>query len=165
MHSGSPAAARPWWRVPLGSFRGALAWRVAAVVLIVALAVGNIWQWQRANGVSQPQVVHMESIPMANTPAAPDASGMIVMSTDGQYGTLIVNGLPTLDGHHQYQLWMSEGGVRKSGPVFSVNADGYGSMPVSSTQPLSQYKSFGVTVEPMGGSSAPTGEKVLSASL
>jgi anti-sigma-K factor RskA len=160
---------RPWWRVPLDSLSGlrggALAWQVAAVALVVVLAAGNVWQWQRSSGLAQPQVAHMGSIPMMPSTAAPAATGMLVVSTDGQYGTLIVDGLPALDAGHQYQLWMIEGGQRASGPVFSVNAEGYGSMPVSSSRPLSSYKAFGVTVEPVGGSAAPTGERVLSGTL
>jgi anti-sigma-K factor RskA len=166
---GSAGASRKWWQGFLDSLprlRGsALAWQAAAIVLVVGLAAGNVWQWQHTVRAGQPQEGRLPSITMVHTPAAPDATGTLVLSADGQYGTLIVDGLPALDAAHQYQLWLIEGANRASGAVFSVNGDGYGSLAVSSPRPLSSYKSFGITVEPAGGSPGPSGEKVLSASM
>jgi anti-sigma-K factor RskA len=162
-------ASRTWWQALLDSLprlRGnALAWQAAAIVLVVGLAAGNVWQWQRSDRPAPSHMGRFPSITMVNTPAAPEALGTLVMSADGQYGTLIVDGLPALDAGHQYQLWLIEAGQRTSGAVFSVNGDGYGSLAVSSPRPLSSYSSFGITIEPTGGSPGPSGEKVLSATM
>jgi len=91
--------------------------------------------------------------------------GMLVISKDGNYGTLIVENLPPLDQAYQYQLWLIKDGQRTSGGVFSVNEDGYGVLYVLSKKSLISYPSFGITVEPAGGSSSPTGDKVLSGNL
>jgi anti-sigma-K factor RskA len=74
---------------------------------------------------------------------------------------LVVDHLPPLDPAHQYQLWLIQDGQRTSGAVFSVNPEGYGSVWVSSPQPLANYSAFGVSIEPAGGSLAPTGARVL----
>jgi len=160
------AAPRPgWWQPIAGLFRRpAPAWALASLILIVALAAGNIWLWQRlgrsggADTAGQIRVVAM--IP---TDAAPQAAGKLVISMDGEYGTLVVDGLPPLDVSHQYQLWLIRDGQRTSGGVLTVNAHGYGVLEISAPEPLAHYRSFGVTVEPAGGSTGPTGEKVLGA--
>jgi anti-sigma-K factor RskA len=97
--------------------------------------------------------------------SAADAGGVIVMSNDGNFGTLIVDGLPALDSARQYQLWLINEGKRTSGGVFSVMDNGYGVLIVNSSKPLSTYQNFGITIEPFGGSSGPTGDKVLGGKI
>ena len=87
------------------------------------------------------------------------------MSKDGQFATLLVGGLPIPEPGTQYQLWLIQDGQRSSGGMFSVTGDGYGSMPISVAQSLSEYSSFDVTMEPEAGSPEPTGEIVLEARL
>ncbi len=98
---------------------------------------------------------------MTGTTHDPGATGMLVISQDGNLGTLIVDNLPALDSTHQYQLWLIQDNQRASGGVFSVSQDGYGALMVHSTVPLITYSSFGITIEPTGGSPGPTGEKVM----
>ena len=80
-------------------------------------------------------------------------------------GVLAVTGLRRLDSGHQYQLWLVRDGQRRSGGVFSPDADGYGSMLLTVPEDFKDFHSFGVTVEPRGGSDSPTGARVLSGSL
>jgi len=72
------------------------------------------------------------TVVLQGTSFSPGASGMLVISRDGEHGTLVVDGLPPLDESHQYQLWLIRNGERLSGGVFSVDARGYGSLWVSS---------------------------------
>jgi anti-sigma-K factor RskA len=141
------------------------AWSLASLVLIVVLAASNLVLWQQVNRLNASSSTEMRTIKLSGTVAAPGATGLLVISVDGQHGTLVVDDLPDLDAQHQYQLWLIDAkGERASGGVFSVR-DGYGSVWVHSTQPLISYPSFGVTIEPNGGSPAPTGEKVLGGKL
>jgi len=156
-----------WWQQLAGLFRRpAPAWALASLVLIIALAAGNIWLWQRlgrsggTNATGQIRVVAMIA-----TDAAPKATGKLLISMDGEYGTLVVDGLPPLDAGHQYQVWLIRDGQRTSGGLLTVNAHGYGVLEISAPEPLARYPSLGVTIEPMGGSSGPTGEKVLGGDL
>ncbi|MEW5960548.1 MAG: anti-sigma factor [Chloroflexota bacterium] len=153
------------WRQSLAMLmrRTTPAWGVAGLVLIVALAVGNLWLWQRVNQLENrllPSGV-MQTIVLSGTQAAPTATGLIVISLDGTHGTLVVDRLPELAESHQYQLWLIKDGQRDSGGVFSVSNEGYGSLWLDSPQPLADYPAFGITIEPAGGSPGPTGEKIL----
>jgi anti-sigma-K factor RskA len=102
---------------------------------------------------------------LAGTEFAPDASGIIVISQDGEHGTLVVDDLPDLGPEQQYQLWLIQDGERTSGGVFSVKQGGYAAKVIYAPHPLVDYGSFGVTIEPTGGSPGPTGEKVLGGNL
>jgi anti-sigma-K factor RskA len=150
-----------------GLFRcPAPAWAIASLILIVALAAGNTWLWQRLGRSGQADMAgQIRVVAMLPTDAAPQATGKLLISMDGEYGTVVVDGLPPLDLSHQYQLWLIQDGQRTSGGVLAVNAHGYGVLEISAPEPLTRYRSFGVTVEPAGGSTGPTGEKVLGAGL
>lgn len=158
---------RPW-RERLATLfrRPAPAWGWASLVLVALLVLSNVWWWQRAGRGGPPAMPGgMQIVALAGTAAAPAAVGTLVISGDGEYGTLVVDGLPPLVPEQQYQLWLIRDGQRTSGGVFSVNAEGYGALWISSPEPLSGYPAFGVTVEPEGGSPGPTGDKVLGGRL
>jgi anti-sigma-K factor RskA len=104
-------------------------------------------------------------VSLSATENAPGAQGLIYVSHDGQFGTLIVEDLPSLGADSQYQLWLIREGKRTDGGVFSVGSDGYAAMVVRSPDPLGSYQAFGITVEPHGGSVGPTGNKVLGGTL
>jgi anti-sigma-K factor RskA len=158
---------RSWWQRMTGLFqRAAPVWGLASLALVALLVLSNVWWWQRANQQGRPVTPGgMQTVAMVGTDAAPAAVGTLVISDDGEYGTLVVDGLPALDPDHQYQLWLIRDGQRISGGVFSVNSEGYGALWISSPEPLSSYPAFGITIEPEGGSPSPTGEKVLGGSL
>jgi anti-sigma-K factor RskA len=163
------AKPRPSWWQRLASWfqRGAPAWGIASLLLVLALVVSNLWWWQQHTRPEQDFVTPggMQVIAMASTDVAPEATGTMVISADGEYGTLVVDGLPFLDEDFTYQLWLIRDGQRASGGLFSVNDEGYGALWITSPEPLSSYSAFGITVEPAGGSPGPTGDKVLGASL
>ena len=73
--------------------------------------------------------------------------------------------LDMLDSASQYQLWLIKDGNRTSGGVFSVLDNSYGVLVVNSSESLSVYDGFGVTIEPAGGSQGPTGSKVLGGNI
>lgn len=155
------------WQQFLERFRGtAPAWGIASLVLVALLVFTNLWWWRQTDR-DAPFVTPggMRVVAMAGTDAAPLAAGTLVISEDGEYGTLVVDGLPALDADHQYQLWLNRDGQRTSGGVFTVNPEGYGALWIASPEPLSSYPDFGITVEPAGGSPGPTGDKVLGGSL
>ena len=131
------------------------------MVVVAVLLVSNILLWQRLGDFKRAGQETLVTIELQGTDYKPDAAGMLVMSKDGEYGVLVVDGLPQLDKSEQYQLWLILDGARSNGGVFSVNEEGYGSLLVASAKPLSEYSAFGITVEPRGGSPGPTGVKVL----
>ena len=132
-------------------------WSLTSMVLVLVLAVSNLVFWQQSRQLQ----TRMHTLALSNTSAAPGATGLLVLSVDGERGTLVVDGLPSLGETHQYQLWLIDQGQRTSGGVFSVGKKGYGYLWIKSPAPLNSYDSFGITIEPYGGSPGPTGEKVL----
>jgi len=132
-------------------------WAISSLVLILVLAASNLFWWQQTHQLQS----KLRSVSLNNTAAAPNAAGLLVLSVDGESGTLVVDGLPALGEKQQYQLWLIDKGKRTSGGVFSVSQEGYGSLWIESPKPLISYQSFGITIEPFGGSPGPTGEKVL----
>jgi anti-sigma-K factor RskA len=139
-------------------------WGGVSLILIFFLGMSNLYFFQQTRVVKQPQS-DFSVIQMVGQKSALAASGVIVMSGDGNFGTLVVDSLPVLESSSQYQLWLIKEGKRISGGVFSVQETGYGVLVVNSLQPLSIFDSFGVTVEPSGGSIGPTGEKVLAGNI
>jgi anti-sigma-K factor RskA len=140
------------------------AWALAAVVLLVGLAVSSLSAWNSAREFARARE-DFRLIGLTHTDSAPQASGLMVISADGTAGSLIVDGLPPLGPDQQYQLWLLEGEQRTSGGVFSVDEQGYGALWVQSPKPLVSYSSFGITIEPAGGSPGPTGPRVLGGEL
>lgn len=136
-------------------------WAAVSAVLVLALAVSNLFLWQQLNQL-RAQAGPMRTVALVGTEVAPGAAATLVVSADGRQGALVVDDMPPLEGGKQYQLWLIEDGRRTSGGVFSVDEHGYGMLWVSAPRPLSDYSSFGVTVEPAGGSPGPTGQRVLA---
>jgi len=153
------AAWQRWFR---NIRRGVPTWGLA---LVIVLAVASGFLWGRLHQNYPSSATPLRIVALANTDNAPEARGSLVISQNGEYGTLIVDNLDALDNDHQYQLWLIDDGQRSSGGVFSVNSEGYASLPILGALPLSQYQAVGITIEPAGGSPLPTGAKVLGGDL
>jgi anti-sigma-K factor RskA len=139
---------------------------IAALLLIVILLISNFFLWQRLNRLevlSGP--LGMRAIALQNTVAAPDASGFVVISADGQNGVLVVDELPALDPQREYQLWLVRDEQSTSGAVFSVDESGYRGLRIEAPETLLAYSAVRITIEPAGGSNVPIGEQVLGGSL
>lgn len=144
------------WLQRIFGERPALA--VVSLGLIVLLAVSNLLLW---NQVQDFKALNFGTIRLSATDTMPEAKGMIVISADGQYGTLVASDLEPLAEAEQYQLWLIKDGERTSGGVFSVSESGYTALKIYVDEPLGSFDSFGITIEPEGGSPGPTGPKIL----
>ena len=107
----------------------------------------------------------MRVLVLAATSDTPQALGTLVIGQNGDYGSLVVDHLPTLDSTQQYQVWLSRSGERISAGLFSVNYEGYASLELQAPLPLILYDTIGITIEPSGGSPGPTGIKVLGGDI
>lgn len=156
-----PAPARAGWQERLRAWLPAQpAWALAGLVLIAALIASNLFLWGQVRTL-RGERSEFRTVALAGTDEAPKASGLLILSGGGEFGALIVDGLPNLPEEKAYQLWLIKDGKRTSGGVFRVLESGYGVMQVKSPEPLSVYTSFGITIEPAGGSPGPTGKKVM----
>jgi anti-sigma-K factor RskA len=166
--SGSPRSTRKGFNLFRGLFAQpvGLAFAVVALVLIVFMGISNLLLWQRVNDLqARAPKENMQLVRLDGTTNAPNAQGYIMVFKNETYGTLVVENAPPLKAGYQYQLWLIRDGKRTSGGVFSVTEDGYGTLEVSADQPLENFPSYGITIEPTGGSPAPTGKKVLGGNL
>jgi anti-sigma-K factor RskA len=93
------------------------------------------------------------------------ARGMMFMSSDGRIGILAVLDLPPLPDDLVYQIWLIKDGMRTSIGTFTVDASGYGQTVIQLVAPVGEFDAIGITVEPAGGSSDPTGDQVLVGDL
>jgi anti-sigma-K factor RskA len=78
-------------------------------------------------------------------------------------GLLVAAGLPPVPNGKTYQLWAIAGKAPPvSAGVFSVDAEGAGSLRVSALPGVGAVDVFAVTLEPAGGRSAPSGRLYLA---
>lgn len=167
VHDSQPQsqAAPPIARRPLLE-RFLPAWGLASLFLIVALAGFSFSLWQRMDRLEfSTSPGGMRAVPLSPPDAASAATGFVLISADGENGALVVDGLPPLGEDQEYQLWLVKNGERTSGAVFSTDENHYGGTRIRAPLSLLEYSAVGITVEPAGGSSHPTGQQVLAGPL
>jgi anti-sigma-K factor RskA len=153
-----PVAHRRWTQRPL--------WAVAGLIFIAVLTISNALLWQRLLALSpQHDPLAMRAIAMRNTGLTPQADGFVLISADGQNGTIVVDELAQLSADQAYQLWLMRAGQSTSGALFTVDESGYRGARIVAPQSLLTYDSVQITIEPAAGSLAPTGRTVLDAVL
>jgi len=155
-----------WWQTMREAFTPRIPrWGIVALTVVVILLVVNWSLWQQLKLLDQPLPVDQQIINLMGTQGAQNANGYIIVDdVAGEYD-LVVKNLPLLDASQQYQLWLIDNEERTNGAIFSVNPDGRAWVEVTASRPLSSYTAFGITIEPLGGSPGPTGEKVLGSTF
>lgn len=141
-------------------------WGLASLCLVIALAGLNLFLWQRL-GQSRPFLSSegMRAVPLSPSGHASGATGFVLISEDGDNGTLVVDGLPSLEANQQYQLWLVQDGQRISGAIFSTDEKDYATARIRAPGSLLEYSAVDITIEPTGGSPQPTGMRVLGGPL
>lgn len=93
--------------------------------------------------------------------------GTVTYDPTRQVAVLYAWGLETLPAGRAYQAWFrAPSGERVSGGLFQAEPGGQFSLAIlHAPEPIEAFSGLGVTVEPSGGSPAPTGEPVLSTDL
>jgi len=92
-----------------------------------------------------------------------DLTGSFLLDGDRNIGALIVWNMPQLSKEQTYQAWLIDSqGVRISAGIFRPQTNQtYTTQVITTDKGFSNYVGIGVTVEPVGGSDQPTGERVL----
>lgn len=133
-------------------------WQPALALALILLLISNFQLRQRLEEAQTP--ANFGTVTLVSD-TDENATGIIIISNDGEHGTLVVQNLPQLADTEAYQLWLIKDGKRTSGGLFNVDEDGYRAYWVRSPDPLDSYQNFGITIEPAEGSPGPTGDKVL----
>ncbi len=93
-------------------------------------------------------------------------AGALIVDESGKFGVLQLEGVTNLPEGQDFQMWfIIDGEDRISGGVFDSTAENTVLHFVELPENFDAFESVGVTVEPDGGSPAPTGASVLSAPL
>ncbi len=153
---------RQWWQQALAGFRPvAPAWSLASFVVIIGLGITTAIFWQRANDLEQFYLTQdFQMVKLECTHIVPEATGQIVISNDGEVGSLAVAHLPVLGTGQVYQVWLTMDGRQMNGGTFTVNAQGYAVLNITSPQSLLDC-GIHITIESEQGSGQPAGETVL----
>ncbi len=94
-----------------------------------------------------------------------NARGMLMVSRSGSQALLLALNLRPLPPDKVYQVWLVKDGRRYSGGYFTVDSSGYGQTLIFPYPSIAEFEGIGITIEPIGGSSGPTGTSVLRGDL
>lgn len=162
---GRPARLRwPWSAV-----RPRLGTIGLAVTLILILAAGFGFWWQRSAGDPASTIQQLRARPdvqvvnLIGSKSTPSAGGQLLFTSDLSQAAVAVSGLPSLPPNRTYQVWFDRPDQSwASGGIFRVNSQGNGEVRVRFPTALAAYRGCWITEEPQAGSTAPTGPLVLS---
>jgi anti-sigma-K factor RskA len=131
--------------------RPALAWGIAAVLLLVGAGAGLLGAEALQGGT--------ETIT-----AQVSGGGRATLEVEDGHGRLVASKLPPPPSGRVYQVWLDKGGKapEPTNALFSTSSDGSASVDVPGS--LDGVRRVMVTDEPNGGSRSPTGNLLLTAS-
>jgi anti-sigma-K factor RskA len=96
--------------------------------------------------------------------AGDTARGHFWVAPQSAVGCLVAQELPALAAEQVYQVWLVHSGDHTSAGTFEAR-NGNGWILVHADEPLANYDTLGVTIEPRGGSYAPTSSPILLGSI
>jgi len=148
---------RRWWRQPASA--------AAALLLVVSVGLGALaWQQGQRADDAEARAARIAAVVTdpdrveSNAPATTEGSGTVVAARD--LAVFRTDGLPELPADQAYQLWViSDDGATSAGVL---GRDGDLEQVVEG---VDDAEALGLTVEPSGGSAAPTGDLVLQLPL
>jgi anti-sigma-K factor RskA len=163
---------RPSWRAwPIWQLAGGL-----ALAVLLVLNVSTITQLQTLQSQQMTLVEQLRTSQSALALVAyhegrtldltgKQGTGTLILNSELNTGALFAWGLVPLDSAHTYQIWLIQpDGHRVSGGLFRPEpGQPFVSAIVSPLLPFSAFTGLGITVEPRGGSPAPTSPRVLGA--
>jgi anti-sigma-K factor RskA len=147
--------------------RPAVALGAAALALLI---LTNVY-WAGRVGALERQAIDLAALTKAPgislqvSDTSLHADGVVYVQPDSRKALLCVYALPALEPGKTYQAWLVREGKRVSAGTFDVNEDGYGALLIESEEPVSGFQQLGITVEPDGGSAAPTSPRVMGGNL
>ncbi len=141
---------------------------IAALLLIVIglLAWNVILQLGDGDGLTAEQRQLLDAIAsgapiheVRGTEAAPDARARLVQDPSGETAFLLVHNLPSLPPGMEFQAWSIADNTPVGAGTFSAPEDA--ERPVVLHADFSEADAIGISIEPIGGSAAPTAERIV----
>ena len=143
---------------PAGYAAGALA--AVAALAVVGLLVWNV-SLRGENEDLRGEVQSRQIYELQGTGTAQDVRGEVVMLGDGR-AVLMAKDMPSASEDEVYEAWLLRDGVPEPAGLFEPH-DGAAAMPIEGS--VEGADAVAVTLEPAGGSSMPTSEPLLTATL
>lgn len=145
---------------------------IAAVVLFAALIVAIFVLWQQNRTLrEQNEIARLLIEPgsrvaeLKGTAQAASATAKLAYDRNGR-AVLLANGLPPAPAGKEYQLWFIVGSnAPMPGKTFAPDDAGHGTLRDQVPQHALDSAVFAITLEPAGGSRAPTSQIYLSSGL
>ena len=145
---------------------------IAAIILFVALIIGIVVLWQQNRALRQEnQLARLLAEPgsrlteLKGTPQATGAVAKLAYDKNGR-ALLVANGLPPAPQGKEYQLWYIVGrNPPVPGKTFAPDNVGRGTLDDQVPKQALDSAVFAITLEPAGGSQAPTSPIYLSSGL
>ena len=107
------------------------------------------------------QMDNVVTVSLRGTDVQPGAQGQLIADPSDQTAVLVIAGLPKLEAGKTYQVWLIDGDAPVSAGLLTVDEEGKGLLVVTSDESIGSFNSLGISIEPAGGSIAPTGEIVV----
>jgi anti-sigma-K factor RskA len=152
---------------------GGVVWPFAAVILLVlslgfgswAVALNRDLRGKDRVIATQSSAIAAAStaIPLSATSANVPARGEVLRLANNQAAVLTISGLPALTNGKVYEVWFIAGTTPVGAGLFSPNPDGSWSGLVHGD--VTSAQAIAISVEPSGGSPAPTGDIIAKGSL
>jgi anti-sigma-K factor RskA len=148
-------AAHRWYSRPLNAVlavAAAVALVASGALLNAGLGTGDDFQQAQADGFAE--LVAADDVEQTVTAVAGGGEATLLRSDDLQRSAVAIDGLPELAGDRTYQLWyIDAAGATSAG---TVDAAGSGTTWRVLDGDAAADAAVGITVEPKGGSAAPT---------
>lgn len=99
---------------------------------------------------------------LTGLPAAPKASARVVWNPRSREAVLVASGLDPAPEGKAYEVWVIAKGAPVPAGVFQADAEGKAVFRLPDVAETAEVRTFAVTLEPAGGTPAPTGPMVLA---
>lgn len=143
---------------PAGYAAGALA--AVAALAVVGLLVWNV-SLRGENEDLRGEAQSRQTYELQGSGMAQDVRGEVVMLGDGR-AVLMAEDMPSASEDEVYEAWLLRDGVPEPAGLFEPH-DGAAALPIEGS--VEGADAVAVTLEPSGGSSMPTSEPLLTATL
>ncbi len=153
---------RPGFRWPVLGLAGAL-----ALLLVTNLVWLTRWNEvdQRVNLQDRAITVLAESARAVLETNVPGGRAVLYYRPNSEIAVLHIYDFPSLPENQVYQVWLQQGEKLERSGTFNMNPQGEAIHIFTAQQRLEQYDSMHVTVEPAGGSPAPSSAPVADGPL
>ena len=107
------------------------------------------------------QMENIVTVSVSGTDVQPGAHGQLIADPNKKSAVLLISGLPPLEPSRTYQVWLIDGSGPVSAGLLAVDEHGQSFLILNADADIGSFQNLGISIEPEGGSLAPTGEIVV----